>query len=95
METTVKTKQELITALADGTGATKKDVEAVLNNLPIALRSTVKAGESFTLPGVGIFKAKKVSAREGRNPSTGAAMSIPAKTKLAFKPAKAMSDAIA
>lgn len=91
----MKTKAELITALADGTGATKKDVEAILNNLPVALSSTVKSGQSFTLPGVGIFKAKKVEAREGRNPSTGATIQIAAKTKVTFKPAKSLSDSIA
>ncbi|MBA3904625.1 MAG: DNA-binding protein [Rhodocyclaceae bacterium] len=91
----VKTKAELVAALADGTGATKKDVEAILNNLPIALRSTVKAGTPFTLPGIGIFKAKALPARKARNPSTGAMIDVPAKTKLAFKPAKSMSDAVA
>ncbi len=88
-------KSDLITALADGAGATKKDVEAILNNLPIALRSTVKSGAPFTLPGVGIFKAKSVAARKARNPATGNMIDVPAKTKLAFKPAKAMTDALA
>jgi len=88
-------KADLITALADGTGATKKDVEAILNNLPIALRSTVKAGNPFTLPGVGIFKAKQTAARTARNPATGATINVPARTKLAFKPAKTMADAVA
>lgn len=88
-------KNELVTALANGTGATKKDVEAILNNLPIALRSTVKSGNPFTLPGVGIFKAKEQPARKARNPATGETIDVAAKTKLTFKPAKVMSDAIA
>ncbi len=91
----MKTKKDLINALADGTAVSRKDVEAILDNLPIALRSTVKGGNAFTLPGVGIFKTKESAARQARNPATGATIDVPAKTKLSFKPAKAMSDAIA
>lgn len=90
-------KSGLIRALAHTTGTTKKDAEAILDHLPAALLSTVKSGEAFTLPGVGIFKAKAkaMAARKARNPITGAEVDVPAKTKLAFKPAKAMTDALA
>ena len=91
----MKTKKDLINALADGTAVSRRDVEAILDNLPIALRSTVKSGNAFTLPGIGIFKTKAAPAREGRNPSTGEKIQIAARTKVAFKPAKALADAVA
>lgn len=91
----MKTKTDLINALADGTGVLKKDVEAIVNNLPFAIRAALKNGGEANLHGVGIFKAKKVEAREGRNPSTGEKIQIAAKTKVTFKPAKALADAIA
>ena len=54
-----------------------------------------KSGNPFTLPKVGIFKARESAARQARNPATGATIDVPAKTKLSFKPAKAMADAVA
>lgn len=89
------TKNELVHALAESTAVSKKDVEAIIDRLPGLIESTVKAGNPFTMPKVGIFKAKAVEAREARNPSTGATIHVPAKTKLTFKPAKAMADSIA
>ena len=89
------TKNDLINALAEGTAVSKKDVEAIIDRLPGLIESTVKAGNPFTLPKVGIFKTKRVEAREARNPATGAMVDVPAKTKLTFKTAKAMADAIA
>jgi DNA-binding protein HU-beta len=44
------------------------------------------------LPGFGKFKVKESAAREGRNPSTGEAIKIPASKKLSFTPAKAVKD---
>lgn len=89
------TKTELVNALAEGTAVSKKDVEAIIDRLPGLIESTVKAGNPFTLPKVGIFKTKRVEAREARNPATGATISVAAKTKLTFKPAKAMAETIA
>lgn len=89
------TKNELVSALAAGTSISKKDVEAILDRLPGLIETTVIGGAPFTLPKVGIFKAKDLPARKARNPQTGAMVDVPAKTKLTFKPAKAMADAIA
>lgn len=89
------TKTELVNALAEGTAVSKKDVEAILDKLPSVIEATVKSGNPFTLPKVGIFKARESAARQARNPATGATIDVPAKTKLSFKPAKAMADAVA
>lgn len=89
------TKSDLINALAEGTTINKTDIGAILDKLPSVIEATVKSGNPCTLPKVGIFKAKTVEARKARNPSTGAMVDVPAKTKLTFKTAKAMADAIA
>lgn len=89
------TKSDLINALAEGTTINKTDIGAILDKLPSVIEATVKSGNPFTLPKVGIFKARESAARQARNPATGATIDVPAKTKLSFKPAKAMSDAIA
>lgn len=89
------TKSEIISALAEGTTVSKKDVEAIIDRLPDLIEATVTAGKAFTLPKVGIFKAKDLPARKARNPQTGAMIDVPAKTKLTFKPAKSMADAVA
>jgi len=47
-----------------------------------------------TIPDLGKFKTKDVPAREGRNPATGATITIAAARKLTFTPAKALKDSL-
>lgn len=63
-------------------------VEAVLKTITDAAVS----GEEISLPGFGKFKVKATPEREGRNPSTGAAIKIAAANKISFTPAKALKD---
>lgn len=86
------TKTQVIGALAEDTGLTKKDVLAVLDSL-VAL-ACAQAPAGFTLPGLGKLKLVQRSAREGRNPATGAKIKIPAKKVLKFTVAKAAKDAV-
>lgn len=89
------TKQELVDALAAGTGHTKKDVDTLLNHLGMAVTHALKTGDEVTLPGLGKLSVKTRAARKGRNPSTGAEMDIPAKRVPHFGAAKALKDALA
>ena len=57
-----------------------------------AIGEAAARGEEISLNGFGKFKVKDSPAREGRNPATGAAMTIAASKKLAFTPAKAIKD---
>ena len=78
-------KPELVAALADKSGASKTQVEAVLDGLTeVIVKDVLKNGNSIGLPGLGTFKQKKSAARNGRNPSTGAAIKIKASTKIGF-----------
>ena len=84
------TKSELLSKLSKKTGATKGQVEEVLNALSETISEDVfTGGDKVVIPGLGMFKQKVTEARMGRNPSTNTAMNIPAKTKVTFRPVKA------
>ncbi len=88
------TKAQLIGVLADKTGMTKVEVGKFMDTLHMtAVTETKKTGE-FTLPGFGKLVKSNRKARTGRNPQTGEAIKIPAKTVVKFRVAKACKDAI-
>lgn len=78
----------------NGTPISKTQVDAVLNRLSIVAARTLKAGNAVPLPGIGKLKAGKRAARSGRNPSTGAAIEIPAKNTVKLAVAKPLDEAI-
>ena len=87
-----KTKSQVIAAIADASGITKKQagasIEALVN---LAYKG---ASDGFKIPGLGKLVKVNRQARMGRNPKTGEAIQIPAKTVLKFRIAKAAKDAI-
>jgi DNA-binding protein HU-beta len=90
----VMTKSQLVSEIADKQGITKKDAASFLDLLTeIATKETKKKGE-FTLPGIGKLVKAHRKARMGRNPATGQAIKIPAKTVVKFRVAKACKDSI-
>ena len=88
-------KSELITAVAEKSGLSKKAageaVEAVLDTIAEALA----AGEKVTLVGFGTFEVRETAARRGVNPATGAPIDIPATVVPAFKAGKNLKEAVA
>lgn len=88
-------KTELIAAVAEGAGLTKKDTERVLNAAIDAITLSLAQGEKVQLSGFGTFEAKEREARIGRNPRTKEAVEIAATRVPAFKPSKALKDIIA
>ena len=86
------TKSEIIVKLAEQNDITKKDVSAFLDSLAQLAYKEAKKG--FTIPGLGKLVLVKRKARMGRNPATGESISIPAKTVLKFRIAKAAKDAV-
>jgi DNA-binding protein HU-beta len=88
------TKAQLIAQVADKMEMTKKDVNGFFDILnEIAYKETKKKG-SVTIPGMGKLVLQKRKARMGRNPQTGEAIKIKAKTVVKFRVAKACKDAI-
>lgn len=88
------TKTELIAAIAEKTGASKKDSDAALVATIEAITEALKAGDKVSLVGFGTFEAKKRAAREGKNPRTGEKITIPATIAPTFKAGKALKEAI-
>ena len=88
------TKAQIVTHLADKCDLTKAAANDILERLAkTAIAETKKSGQ-FTLPGIGKLVKSQRKARMGRNPQTGEAIKIPAKTVVKFRVAKAAKDAI-
>ena len=87
-------KTELIAAVAEKAGLTKKDAEKAVNAAFEAITAELIKGEKVSLAGFGIFETKTREARTGRNPRTGEATQIAAATVPAFKASKTLKDAV-
>ncbi len=87
-------KTELVAAIADKAGLTKKDAEEVVNAFTDTVTKALKKGDKVQLVGFGTFEVSKRSARTGRNPQTGETMKIAAAKAPKFKPGKAFKDAL-
>ena len=87
-------KTELIAAMAEKTGSTKKDAEATLNAMIASITEALVAGDKVQLIGFGTFETRDRAAREGRNPKTGKTMTIEASKTPKFKAGKALKDEV-
>ena len=86
------TKSQTVACLAEKTGLSKQQVAQFLDDLAVLACAEAKNG--FTLPGIGKLVLVNRKARMGRNPATGEAISIPAKTVVKFRVAKACKEAV-
>lgn len=87
-------KIELITAIAEKSGMTKKDAERVLSAAVDTITAAMAKGDRVQLSGFGIFETKKREARTGRNPHTKQTIQIPASTVPVFKASKNLKDTV-
>ncbi len=88
-------KAELVAAIAEKAGLTKKDADAALAAVVAVVTDSLKAGNEVAIANLGTFKVKERAAREGVNPATGAKIQIAAAKVPAFKAGKALKDAVA
>ena len=88
-------KTEIIAAVAEKTGMTKKDAERVVNATIDTIAQNLLKGEKVSLSGFGIFEVKAREARVGRNPRTKETIQIPATRLPVFKASKALKDSVA
>ena len=87
-------KSQLIDAIAAESGLSKKDAEASLKATLNAIEGALTKGDKVVLVGFGTFKTKKLAARSGRNPATGATIKIAASTVPTFKAGKSLKDKV-
>ena len=88
-------KTELIAAVAEKAGVSKKDAEKVYASFVDVVAGELKKGDKVQLVGFGTFEVKARAARQGINPRTKETITIKATKAPAFKAGKAFKDAIA
>jgi DNA-binding protein HU-beta len=88
------TKAELVSAIADVAGTSKKDSEAVIQAFIDVVTKTLSKGETVTLAGFGTFSVTQRQAREGVNPRTLEKIKIAATKTPKFKAGKKLKDAV-
>lgn len=87
-------KTELINAVAEKAGLSKKAAEAAVNATLSAITEGLKTEEKVQLVGFGSFEVKVRAERLGRNPKTKEEIHIPASKTPVFKAGKALKDAV-
>ena len=95
MAATTMTKTQLVALMAEKIEITKKQATSFFETLADLAVTQAKKNGVFVLPGLGRLKKVQRSARMGRNPQTGEAIKIKAKTTAKFYIAKSVKDAIA
>ena len=88
------TKTELVTVVATETNVAKKDVDAVITATLAAITEALNDGDKVQLIGFGTFEAKDTEAKQGRNPKTGEAITIPAGKRISFKASKNLKEVV-
>lgn len=88
-------KSELIAAISEKSGLSKKDSDLALGAFMAAVTEALHNGDKVSIMGFGSFETKKREARMGRNPSTGEQISLPASVAPVFKAGKQLKDAVA
>jgi DNA-binding protein HU-beta len=88
----VMNKAELVNAIAEKTGLSKKDTEATINSFVSVVSDELAKKEKVQLVGFGTFETRERAARTGRNPQTGKELKIAASTVPAFKAGKALKE---
>ena len=87
-------KNELIAAMAEKSGLTKKDSAAALDAFTASVEEQLKAGDKVQLVGFGSFEVKERAARTGINPQTKKPVKIAASKAPVFKAGKALKDTL-
>lgn len=87
-------KGELVDKIAEKAGVTKKQADTVLSAILDSVMEAVSTEHKVTLVGFGSFEARRRQSREGRNPKTGATMTIPETTVPVFSAGKLFKDMV-
>lgn len=86
--------KHLAATIANDHELSKKQSEAILNDVVTLVTKHLKKGDRIRLVGLGILTVRKRAARMGRNPATGEAIKIKASKKVAFRAAKELKESI-
>lgn len=84
------TKADIVAAIQAQLGLPRRAAAAVVDDLIEILKDTLVAGDQVKISGFGTFSVRTKKARQGRNPRTGEAVTIPARKALSFKPSQVL-----
>lgn len=87
-------KAELVAKIAESAGISKTQAQESLNAITDSITDTLSKGDTVSLIGFGTFSLRERAERKGKNPQTGAEITIPASKSVGFKPGKALKDAV-
>jgi len=87
-------KTELVANVAEKAGLTKKDAEKAINALFVSVEEALALEDKVQIIGFGTFEVKAREERKGRNPQTGAEITIPASKNPVFKAGKNLKEAV-
>lgn len=87
-------RSDLIDTVAAGAGLSKADATKAVDALFEGITEALKRNEEVKLAGFGVFSVAERAAREGRNPSTGEPIQVPASRAVKFKAGKQLKDGI-
>jgi len=88
------TLKQIAAGVAASHEISKKQAEAILDDLVTATSQHLQKGDKVRLTGLGILQVRARAARMGRNPATGEAIKIKASKKIAFRPAKELKESV-
>lgn len=87
-------KAELIQAVAEKTGKSKKDAGVFVDAVFESIKDALVAGDKVTLTGFGVFEVRERSAKQCKNPRTGEMQDVPACKAPAFKAGKNLKECV-
>jgi DNA-binding protein HU-beta len=87
-------KKEIAMKMAKDAGITFLQAEKAFSSMIGGIKASLKKGKRVTFSGFGSFEVKTRKARKGRNPKTGAAISIPKKKRVKFNPSKSFKESL-
>ena len=87
-------KKEITAKMARDAGISALQAEKAFNALITGIKASLKKGKRVTFSGFGSFEVKTRKARKGRNPKTGAPITIPKKKRIKFNPSKSFKDSL-
>jgi DNA-binding protein HU-beta len=90
----IMNKEELVKEVSKKAKVSQKAAADILSATLETIEKTVSKGKKVTLVGFGTFESRKRAARTGRNPQTGAALKIAAKTVPAFSAGKKFKELV-
>lgn len=93
-EVILMNKAELVSAVAQHSGLTKKNSEAAIDAFVNVVEESLAKEEKVVLVGFGTFETKNRAARKGRNPQTKETINIPASKAPVFKAGKSLKDKV-